>query len=72
MAAFNELTLSALLWSTGVETLGVVVFFLQYEGNSPAAAALASVVVAVTLLLAAIVDLAGRRLAPGAVPWDVR
>ena len=35
MTAFNELTVSVLLWSTGRETLGVVVFFLHYEGNSP-------------------------------------
>ena len=43
MTAFNELTVSALLWSTGNETLGVIVFQLHYEGNSPAAAALAVV-----------------------------
>ena len=41
MTAFNELTVSVLLWSTGHETLGVAVFFLHYEGNSPAAAAVA-------------------------------
>ncbi|MCD7059792.1 ABC transporter permease [Pelagibacterium xiamenense] len=71
MTAFNELTLSALLWSTGNETLGVMVFFLQYEGNSPAAAALATVVVAVTLALALLCDIFGRRYAPAAVPWHI-
>ncbi|WP_274424961.1 ABC transporter permease [Chelativorans sp. YIM 93263] len=71
MTAFNELTLSALLWSTGHETLGIMVFFLQYEGNSPAAAALATVIVAVTVLLALLFELFGRRYAPGAVPWHV-
>jgi iron(III) transport system permease protein len=71
MAALNELTLSALLWSTGTETLGVMVFFLQYEGNSPAAAALATLVVAAVMALAGLVDLVGRRLAPGIVPWQV-
>ncbi len=37
MTAMNELTLSALLWSSGHETIGVMVFSLQYEGNSTAA-----------------------------------
>lgn len=71
MSAFNELTLSALLWSTGTETLGVMVFFLQYEGNSTGAAALASAVTAVVLTLALVVDVVGRRIAPGVVPWQV-
>ncbi len=69
MTAFNELTVSALLWSTGNETLGVMVFALHYEGNSPAAAAVAAVSVAVTLALALLVSLAGRRLPEGVVPW---
>jgi iron(III) transport system permease protein len=71
MTALNELTLSALLWSTGNETLGVMVFSLQYEGNSPGAAALASVVVVVVLALAAGFDILGRKLAPGVVPWQI-
>lgn len=69
MTAFNELTVSALLWSSGAETLGVVVFFLQYEGNSPAAAALATATVAVTLVLALILDQLGRWLPGDVVPW---
>jgi len=69
MTAFNELTVSALLWSTGSETLGVVVFFLQDEGNSPAAAAVATVSVAVTLALAGLASLFGRNLPEGVVPW---
>ena len=69
MTAFNELTVSALLWSTGSETLGVVVFFLQYEGNSPAAAAVATVSVAVTLALAGLASLFSRNLPEGVVPW---
>ncbi|MGQ9365188.1 ABC transporter permease [Azospirillum sp. ST 5-10] len=69
MTAFNELTVSALLWSTGNETLGVMVFSLHYEGNSPAAAAVAAVSVLVTVVLALLVGLAGRRLPDGVVPW---
>jgi len=69
MTAFNELTVSALLWSTGRETLGVVVFFLQYEGNSPAAAAVATISIAVTLGLAGIAGVFSRNLPEGVVPW---
>jgi iron(III) transport system permease protein len=69
ITAFNELTVSALLWSTGSETLGVVVFALHYEGNSPAAAAVATISVVVTLALAGAASLLGRRLPEGVVPW---
>lgn len=69
MTAFNELTVSVLLWSTGNETLGVAVFFLHYEGNSPAAAAVATISIAVTLALAALTSLMARNLPEGVVPW---
>ena len=59
MTAFNELTVSVLLWSTGRETLGVAVFFLHYEGNSPAAAAVATISIVVTLALAFLTSLLG-------------
>jgi len=69
MQAFNELTVSALLWSSGKETLGVVIFFLSREGNSTGAAALASLALLVTLALAAGLSLAARFLPQGTVPW---
>jgi iron(III) transport system permease protein len=69
MTAFNELTVSALLWATGRETLGVIVFTLHYEGNSPAAAAVATIAVAVTLALAGVASTLGRGLPEGVVPW---
>lgn len=69
MTAFNELTVSVLLWSTGSETLGVAVFFLHYEGNSPAAAAVATISIAVTLVLAVLTSLMARNLPEGVVPW---
>ncbi|MEA2937115.1 MAG: iron(III) transport system permease protein [Alphaproteobacteria bacterium] len=69
MTAFNELTVSVLLWSTGKETLGVVVFLLHYEGNSPAAAAVATISIAVTLALAGAASFLGRNLPAGVVPW---
>ena len=69
MTAFNELTVSVLLWSTGSETLGVAVFFLHYEGNSPAAAAVATISIVVTLVLAMLTSLMARNLPEGVVPW---
>jgi iron(III) transport system permease protein len=69
MTAFNELTVSVLLWSTGNETLGVAVFFLAYEGNSPAAAAVATISIVVTLALAILASVMARNLPKGVVPW---
>jgi len=69
MTAFNELTVSVLLWSTGRETLGVAVFFLHYEGNSPAAAAVATISITVTLMLAFLTSALARNLPGGVVPW---
>jgi len=69
MTAFNELTVSALLWSSGWETVGVMIFSLQYEGNSPAASALSTASVAVVLLLALVLHALGRFLPPGTLPW---
>lgn len=70
MAAFNELTVSALLWSAGNETLGVVIFALYDEGNSNAAAAVSTLTLAVTLALAGLAQLCARRLPPGVLPWQ--
>lgn len=72
MTALNELTVSALLWSTGNETLGVVVFMLYDEGNTGGAAAVGTVAVALVLALAvaasALARLSG--LPRGVLPWQ--
>ncbi len=69
LTAFNELTVSALLWSSGSETLGIVLYNLDESGNhiQAAAIAVATIVVIVVLMLAA--HLAGRRLPSGVLPW---
>ena len=69
LTAFNELTVSALLWSSGSETLGVVLFSFQQGGDSNYAAALGvlTVIVSVALMLATLL-LAGR-LPRGVLPW---
>ena len=72
MAAFNELTVSALLWSAGNETLGVVVFSLYDGGDSTAAAAVAVLSVLATLALAGLASLVARfgKLPQGVLPWQ--
>ncbi len=69
LTAFNELTVSALLWSSGSETMGVAVFSLEQGGESAAAAALAVVGTGVTILLALSTLLFGRAIPPGVLPW---
>lgn len=72
VTALNELTVSALLWSTGNETLGVVVFMLYDEGNSGGAAAVGTVAVLLVLALAALASALARRagLPRGVLPWQ--
>ena len=69
LTAFNELTVSALLWSSGAETIGVAVFSLEQGGDSTYAAALAGLSVVVTIAIMAASSLAGRRMPRGVVPW---
>lgn len=69
MTAVNELTLSALLWSSGHETIGVMVFALQYEGNSTAAAAVAVLSAAMVFALCALATVLARGLPAGLLPW---
>lgn len=69
MSAFNELTVSALLWSSGNETLGVVLFSLEEAGLGTQAAAIAvSSLVVVIVMLAALDRFAGK-LPAGVLPW---
>ena len=69
MTALNELTLSALLWSSGHETIGVMVFSLQYEGNSTAAAALSVLSTLLLIALCALAELLLRGRGADALPW---
>lgn len=69
LLAMNELTVSALLWATGTETLGVAVFSLEQGGESAAASALAMLTVACTVLVMCAANMLGRRLPSGVLPW---
>ena len=69
LIAFNELTVSALLWARGTETLGVVLFGLEAAGLATAASALAIAATAVVAVVMLGLDRLGKRLPEGALPW---
>ncbi len=69
MSAFNELTVSALLWSSGNETLGVVLFSLEEAGLGTQAAAIAVTTIIVVVALLFVLDRLGKRLPAGVLPW---
>ena len=69
LTAYNEVTVSALLWSTGNDTIGTAIFNYQDGGYTTLAAAMSCVTVVATVILMAVLDRAGRHLPPGVVPW---
>lgn len=69
LTAYNEITVSALLWSTGNETIGTTIFNYENGGYTTIAAAMSVLTVAVTALLMAVLDRSGRVLPPGVIPW---
>jgi iron(III) transport system permease protein len=69
LSAFNELTVSALLWSAGTRTLGVILFSLEEAGLTAEASALAVVTMLIVASLMLALDRLGKRLPPGVVPW---
>ena len=71
LTAYNEITVSALLWSTGNETIGTVIYNYEDGGYTTLAAAMSTVTVIATIALMVALDRFGRRLPPGVVPWRV-
>jgi iron(III) transport system permease protein len=69
LTAFNELTVSALLWAAGTETVGVVVFNLEDGGYTTLASAMATVTVGVIVALMLALQSMASRLPRGVVPW---
>lgn len=69
LIACNELTVSALLWSSGTQTLGVVIYNLDDSGSFDLASALSVLVVAMVIVLMLLLELLGRKLPKGVVPW---
>jgi iron(III) transport system permease protein len=70
MTAFNELTVSALLWTHGTETLGVVVFNLNDSGYTALAAAVACLTVLAILALMALAQWVDQKSGLGILPWS--
>ncbi len=70
LSAVNELTVSALLWSAGNETLGVLIFNLDDGGDSVLASAVAVVTVAMVVAIMGMLELMARRLPKGVLPWQ--
>ena len=69
MTALSELTVSALLWSSGSETIGVVMFSFEQGGDSSYAAAMSAITVAVTFTLMLATNLFAHLLPNGVLPW---
>lgn len=70
LLAVNELTVSALLWSAGNETLGALIFNLAEGGESVLAAAVSVLVVALVAALMLCLNLLAPYLPKGVVPWQ--
>ncbi|WP_415736735.1 ABC transporter permease [Taylorella equigenitalis] len=69
LLAFNELTVSALLWSFGNETVGVLIFNMEESGDGIMASAMSVVVVAIVVLLMLVLDMFSRYIPKGVIPW---
>lgn len=69
LLAFNELTISALLWSAGTETLGVALLNLEDAGLGTEAAALAVIATGVVAALMSLLEAASRYFPDNALPW---
>jgi iron(III) transport system permease protein len=67
--AFNELTISALLWTAGTETLGVALFSLEDAGLGGEAAAIGVTTTVVVVVVMAALDALRAKVPPGVLPW---
>lgn len=69
LIACNELTVSALLWSAGTQTMGVVIYNLDDSGGSDLASALSVLVVLMVAAMMLLLELMAKHLPRGVVPW---
>jgi iron(III) transport system permease protein len=69
LIACNELTVSALLWSAGTQTLGVAIYNMDDSGSSDLASALSVLVVLMVVVMMLLLEILAKRLPKGVVPW---
>jgi iron(III) transport system permease protein len=69
LIACNELTVSALLWSAGTQTLGVAIYNLDDSGSFNLASALSVLVVVLVVAMMLLLELLAKHLPKGVVPW---
>lgn len=71
LTAYNEVTVSALLWSSGTETIGTTIFNYEDGGYTTLASAMSAVTVIATIGLMLLLDRMGRNAPSGVVPWRI-
>lgn len=69
LTAYNEVTVSALLWSSGSETIGTTIFNYEDGGATTLAAAMSVVVVLATIAVMLAMNGLTRRVPAGTIPW---
>lgn len=69
LTAYNEVTVSALLWSTGNETIGTTIFNYEDGGYTTLAAAMSTVVVLATIVIMLAMNMLTSRVPSGTIPW---
>jgi len=69
LTAYNEITVSALLWSTGNETIGTTIFNYEDGGYTTLAAAMSAVVVLATIGIMLAMNGLAKRAPAGTIPW---
>lgn len=71
LTAYNEVTVSALLWSSGTETIGTTIFNYEDGGYTTLASAMATVTVIATIALMLALHRMGRNAPSGVIPWRI-
>jgi len=69
LTAYNEITVSALLWSSGSETIGTTIFNYEDGGYTTLAAAMSVIVVIATVLGMLAMNMLAPRVPSGTIPW---